>query len=202
MSEVPEADAIELYRINPKTERAIKNYFVREDGCWEYRGRKNKQGYAVAYNKFLHREAFVRKTGYPLKVREPLDHKCHDPKTCRGGKTCPHRPCINPDHVEPTTNEVNSSADRSCRSKHHLPVPRCKYGHDLDAVNTYWQGNARQCRRCMRLRHIARQAARGLHVSRYTKMAVFDALDSPGIIYKDKKPKYVAKYKGRGRPRK
>lgn len=55
----------------------------------------------------MHRILYIEKFG-PIPDGMPLDHKCHtDDKLCAGGPTCPHRPCVNPDHGEPVTDLEN-----------------------------------------------------------------------------------------------
>lgn len=40
----------------------------------------------------------------PIPAGLTLDHLCHTNSTdCPGGKSCPHRACVNPDHLEPVT---------------------------------------------------------------------------------------------------
>lgn len=55
----------------------------------------------------VHRYLYEEKYG-PLPDDIALDHACHTrDKDCRGGPSCPHRPCVNPDCGEPVTQLEN-----------------------------------------------------------------------------------------------
>lgn len=144
------------------------------NGCWRFTGKLMPEGYgriSVGGTRLMlaHRLSFEHFRGITIPDGLPLDHKCHDPKTCPGGKTCPHRACCNPDHLEISSPQENASADRSC------PVPRwvilkahaasvakaesrthCKYGHPFTEDNIYrnkrrgTQGIQRKCLKCCR----------------------------------------------------
>lgn len=74
-----------------------------------------------------------------------VDHTCHDPKTCPGGRTCPHRGCINPDHLMVATNAANTSKDRAVRAR----PTHCKRGHEFTPENTRVdKRGSRTCKRC------------------------------------------------------
>jgi len=53
-----------------------------------------------------------------------IDHSCHDPRFCQGGDECPHRKCINLDHLRLATrkeqqiNSVNTNHGKTCRNGH------------------------------------------------------------------------------------
>lgn len=76
---------------------------------------------------------------------ELVDHTCHDPSSCEGGLPCPHRGCINPDHLVATTNSENVSKARASRKvKTH-----CRHGHEFTPENTYTdKRGSRHCRKC------------------------------------------------------
>lgn len=44
-----------------------------------------------------------------------LDHICHDPALCKGGKKCPHRACIRVEHLQLATRKENLARERSSR---------------------------------------------------------------------------------------
>lgn len=52
---------------------------------------------------------YYEKAKGPIPAGMDLDHLCHNPKTCIDGKSCPHRRCINPDHLEPVTSAENTA---------------------------------------------------------------------------------------------
>ena len=85
-----------------------------------------------------------------------LDHRCHDPLKCAGGNTCPHRRCVNPNHLEPVTHRVNQlrgngAAGRNARKTH------CPQGHEYNAENTIERRGRRECRLCVTHRDAGRK---------------------------------------------
>jgi hypothetical protein len=90
-----------------------------------------------------------------------LDHTCHNPETCKGGITCPHRACFNPEHCNPATRRQNTSPSRSCSSTvaavaAHRAITHCPSGHAYDAKNTLFYRERRYCRTCQNIRSAAR----------------------------------------------
>lgn len=116
-----------------------------ESGCWIWQGPISKStGYGTLTRRSAHRAVYELLVG-PIPAGMHLDHTCHtaDP-TCPRGIRCPHRPCVNPDHLEPVTREEN------CRRCHAL-VTHCPRGHTYDEANTYMYGTNRKCRACNRV---------------------------------------------------
>lgn len=132
-------------------------------GCWNWIGWKNNTGYGVLYvvgagsaNRML-----AHRVSYDLHKGEiadglQVDHVCHNRDlACRGGHSCPHRACINPEHLEAVTNRVNGIRGRAAQSAAERAAQRttCNYGHPFDELNTYWtHSNSRACRTCSRQR--------------------------------------------------
>lgn len=86
-------------------------YTVTTNGCWKWNsahpqddgyGRYRVNGKQV----LAHRHSYERTYG-AVPAGAHLDHICHDPKVCPGGRTCPHRACVNPDHLAITTHASN-----------------------------------------------------------------------------------------------
>lgn len=81
----------------------------------------------------------------PIPTGMVIDHTCHIPGECRGGPLCPHRPCINPDHLEVVPPAVNTGIARAARRR----PDQCKRGHAFTARNTYTDPTGRRhCRAC------------------------------------------------------
>ena len=121
----------------------------RGSGCWIWTGYTDRDGYglfvlAPGRTVRAHRFAFELEHGQDrLPKGEPLDHLCHDPRTCTGGPGCPHRPCVRPSHLKLTTIRENGSRSIQ-KAKTH-----CKRGHEFTEANTYVKGNGtRMCRAC------------------------------------------------------
>lgn len=86
-------------------------YTVTMGGCWKWnRVNSGDDGYGTfrenGRKTKAHRYSYERTYG-PIPDGAHLDHICHDPKTCKGGDTCPHRACVNPDHLAITTHASN-----------------------------------------------------------------------------------------------
>lgn len=92
------------------------------DACHPWKGALDKQGYGRyrkvgALDERSHRES-ARRTYGPLPAKETgivVDHRCHDPRTCPGGPSCPHRKCCNPAHLKLVQQSENASFDRNAR---------------------------------------------------------------------------------------
>lgn len=99
-------------------------YRVDENGCWVWLWYIDERGYArIRQGKGTaraHRVYYERKHG-PIPDGLVIDHRCHNEDTsCAGGPTCPHRRCVNPDHLEPVTGLVNARRGRTPGRK---PLP-------------------------------------------------------------------------------
>lgn len=133
------------------------------NGCWEYAGRLNDQGYGVASSgpkggsRQAHRVIWEFLVGEIPEGCE-LDHLCHNRDTsCGGGKECPHRRCVNPDHLEVVTGAVNNARSNS-PSAANARKTHCNRGHEFTPENTYWASpkkphlrRTRRCRECQRM---------------------------------------------------
>ncbi len=82
-----------------------------------------------------------------------LDHICHNPKSCGGGASCPHRKCVNPTHLELVTREENTR--RGCHKVDcaiaalHRARTHCPKGHEYSTSNTMFDVYGyRKCRIC------------------------------------------------------
>lgn len=120
-------------------------------GCWLWGGRLTSDGYGrffVAKKlRGAHRVAYQLYVG-PIPDGLVIDHKCRN------------RCCVNPDHLEPVTNEENM------RRGHHATKTHCSKGHRLDEDNVRlsprrngrWQ---RACRACQREKYTPKNGRLG-----------------------------------------
>lgn len=126
---------------------------VNTDGdCWLWTGTIDAGGYGrLKYkgaNLRAHRVAYEVAVG-PIPDGLTIDHVCHNRDSCSGGKTCPHRRCVNPDHLTPATAVENMK-------RGHGPLVQerkthCKHGHEFSEENTYVYPNGhRRCLTCGR----------------------------------------------------
>lgn len=122
--------------------------------CWAWQGLVNDSGYGYIF--YRGRKEQAHRVAYELLVGEipkgmVLDHKCHDPLTCPGGVTCPHRRCVNTDHLAPTTIRENvlrgATVPAANAAKTH-----CSHGHEFTPENTISHKRGRDCRICARRR--------------------------------------------------
>ncbi len=144
-----------------------------ESGCWIWLG-QSVNGYGRLRimddqgkrNWFgAHRVSYEAFVG-PIPEGLTLDHLCHVPGECAGGPTCPHRTCVNPAHLEPVTNRVNSLRSSSPLAEHARRT-HCIAGHEFTPENTRLQQGRRSCLTCRReANRLVRQAARTAHQER------------------------------------
>lgn len=86
---------------------------VQPNGCWQWTGAKNSNGYpCLCLRKkgwLAHRLMFLLTHGY-LTPSLQVDHTCHEENDyeCIGGRTCLHRLCVNPAHLEEVTGAENN----------------------------------------------------------------------------------------------
>lgn len=116
--------------------------------------------YATRETRGAHRVAYELAIG-PIPEGLTIDHVCHnDNPDCAGGKTCSHRRCVNPAHMEAVTKGVNTSRGMAA----HIVASRldvCAKGHDLtDPANIKTPRltgpQRRECRLCARLARMER----------------------------------------------
>lgn len=125
-----------------------------DGGCWLWTG-KTKNGYGAFYvtidgrNRLVqaHRFSYELAVG-PIPEGMTLDHLCHTAVVddCRSRGDCPHRSCINPDHLEPISLGDNVRRGGNGTKTH------CKRGHEFTPENTYiLKRGGRSCRICLRM---------------------------------------------------
>jgi hypothetical protein len=126
--------------------------------CWLWTKKLDRYGYGRFFpehrkNVVVHRYAYELVKG-SIPEGKTLDHLCHDPSTCTGGVTCPHRPCLNPAHLDPISSALNRKrgvAKRPGNGENMRSRTHCPQGHPYDDANTHIKPNgSRSCRACAR----------------------------------------------------
>lgn len=122
-------------------------------GCWYWLGKLDAYGYGKIYvgakTRMAHQIAHQLHVG-PVPKGLVINHKCHTWDTaCKGGNTCKHRSCVNPAHLEATTNRANILEGRG-RGAIEARMTHCPKGHPLSGENLYIApgGTRRRCRIC------------------------------------------------------
>jgi len=140
---------------------------ARSKDCWEWTARRDTGGYGVLKsgrkNRRAHRISYEMFVG-PVPEGLQLDHLCRV------------RHCVNPEHLEPVTQRVNSLRSNGV-SAANAKKTHCKRGHPFSGENLLVTNKGtRQCRACRPLHDTAnrkRRAARRLA-----------ALSSPPVVGK------------------
>jgi HNH endonuclease len=123
-------------------EKIEAKFIEKTDGCWLWKGHRLAGGYGqVSMNdkmKLAHRVVYEAFRG-PIPEGLQLDHLCRN------------RGCVNPDHLEPVTQRVNTLRGLTLPAENSAKT-HCKHGHPLSGDNLYvWNGSRgriRACRTC------------------------------------------------------
>ena len=148
----------------PLLDRLLDNGVPGWGGCIIWTGHLNANGYGTTsvdgLPRLVHRVAYELLVG-PIPDGMPLDHTCHNrDASCPGGKTCLHRRCFNPGHLEAVTQRENVLRSLHSLTGANARKTRCHVGHPFDEANTYYDPRGgRKCRQCDRNRSRVRRAA-------------------------------------------
>jgi len=108
--------------------------------CWEYTGYINSDGYGRCHvrdvgHMLVHRLAYELLIG-PIPPELCIDHLCRN------------RRCVNPDHLEAVTPQLNTLRGATIPAVHSRKT-HCPRGHPYDETNTMWDHGRRRCRQCI-----------------------------------------------------
>lgn len=101
-----------------------------------------QRGYLHTRRGLAHRVAWEDAYG-PISPGLQVDHLCHDPATCAGGDTCPHRACVELSHLTLATNQQNVLRGNTIPAKWAARTECEKCGGELTPCPT-----GRVCRPC------------------------------------------------------
>jgi hypothetical protein len=116
------------------------------DECWTWTGARQAGGYgrfasSASVLVLAHRWSYEHHVG-PIADGLTIDHLCRNTS------------CVNPDHLEPVTREVNA-----WRGNPHKDRTHCDAGHELTEANVYIapsRPTVRLCRECRKAASAAR----------------------------------------------
>lgn len=105
--------------------RILRRIETTSEGCWQWQGATNNGGYGVVgigkkRTALVHRIAVLAQ-GHEIPEGWQVDHACHDSILCRELASCPHRRCVNPDHLvvmTPGANNRRKYESGTCRKGH------------------------------------------------------------------------------------
>ena len=126
-----------VYARPPATSRFWAKVDV-TDGCWFWQA-ATSLGYGLFFPEhsirvLAHRFAYETLIG-PIPPTLQLDHLCRN------------RRCVNPDHLEPVTIQVNILRGEGHAAKNAAKT-HCPQGHAYDLFNTHHFDGERHCRLC------------------------------------------------------
>lgn len=117
----------------------------RSDGCWNWRGKTNRDGYGHftigSRTDGTNRKVEVHRLAYQLSIGPipeglTIDHLCRN------------HACVNPAHLEAVPLRINILRGTSPSAIHAKKTSCCR-GHPFDLFNTYFAPDgARECRIC------------------------------------------------------
>ena len=132
----------------PLMDRFLAKIEKQPNGCWKWTACTRKDGYgqlscgpASDGHILAHRASYELHKG-PIPEGLDLDHLCRN------------RWCVNPDHLEAVTRQVNCLRGEHPSIQIHLSG-RCQRGHEFNEENTYVYKGKRMCRVCRRIRRAA-----------------------------------------------
>ena len=143
-----------------KSPRERFESYIRVDpitGCWIWTAGISYWGYGVFWldgkQEKAHRISYVW-SGKVIPDGFDVDHTCHNSdKSCVGGRSCRHRRCVNPDHLEAVTEGENIRRGRTgeALAQKQRDKTHCPQGHKYSGVNLYvGPHGGRWCRTCAR----------------------------------------------------
>ncbi len=133
-----------------KLQRFLSHIEIQPNGCWLWMGARYKNGYGAFNGNCAHIFAFEIFVGKRTAGLD-LDRTCHNAdKSCDGGWTCIHRPCVCPWHLDETTRRENLVRGKTLIAD-QLKRTQCPAGHPYNEANTYWEvSGCKRCKTCNR----------------------------------------------------
>lgn len=124
----------------PSTLERFWSKVVKTSGCWGWKAAIRADGYVNFWDgdarkmKRAHRYGYEAVNG-PVSPGLVLDHLCRN------------RSCVNPDHLEPVTQQTNALRGIGLPAI-NAEKTHCIKGHELAGQNLYMEGSGRRCVTC------------------------------------------------------
>lgn len=137
-----------------------------DGGCWEWTGEVSPKGYGKL--KFKGGTFYAHRFIYAL-VCEPIPDGMQIDHLCR------NRCCVNPDHLDVVTNQVNATrgtgwAGQNARKTH------CPQGHPYEGDNLRLTSKGRECWICVRKQKSAQKKRAALRRKESLGTPVLDGI--------------------------
>lgn len=133
-------------------DRAFWSHVAVGDGCWEWTGARDPNGYGRVHRAgvpiaLAHRFALAQ---FGEALGDVVLHRCDNPG------------CVRPDHLRSATQADNcrDAAAKGRTNNGQRAKTHCPLGHPYDDCNTYRDRRGRQCRACRAERQRAARARR------------------------------------------
>lgn len=107
-------------------------------GCWIWLGASDKKGYGNlrrSMRKWIAHRWFYTHFKGDIPPGMTIDHLCRNTT------------CVNPDHLEPVTSQINTLRGVGVTAKNAAKT-HCKHGHEFTKENTKLVKHGRACRIC------------------------------------------------------
>lgn len=115
----------------------------KQHGCWPWQGVRSEKGYGRLYDPRQKRMVMAHRLAYEL-TKGPIPDGLTIDHLCR------NRACVNPDHLEAVTMNVNLKRGNAASTINSRKT-HCYRGHEFTPENTNVRGDgARRCRTCYR----------------------------------------------------